>query len=99
MKAAFAASPSPADRIKMFERTYSIFVRNSNEIFDLRRFVFHVLWKTRRPEKPTAGRKVARTGKSSGSQENGLGHASAFRLFALIRIGLLAAPLYTEQKS
>jgi hypothetical protein len=51
------------------------------------------------PEKPTAGPKVARTGKSSGSQENGRGHASAFRLFALIRIELLAAPLYTGQKS
>jgi hypothetical protein len=57
MKATFAASPSPADRMKMFERSYSIFVRNSNEIFDLRRFVFHFLWKTRRAEKPHAGQK------------------------------------------
>jgi hypothetical protein len=40
MKATFAASPSPADRMKMFKRSYSIFVRNSNEIFDLRRFCF-----------------------------------------------------------
>src|SRR5260370_17333651 len=84
MKATFAASPSPADRIKMFERTYSIFVRNSNEIFDLRRFVFHVLWKTRRPEKPTAGRKVARTSKSSGTQENAPGPPSPFRPFPFI---------------
>jgi len=51
------------------------------------------------PRNPRPCRKVARIGKSSGSQENGRGHASAFRLFALIRIELLAAPLYTGQKS
>src|SRR5260370_41954154 len=92
MKATFAASPSPADRIKMFERTYSIFVRNSNEIFDLRRFVFHVLWKTRLPEKLTAGRQVANIGQSSEPQGNRRGPASDLRLFGVTAPGFSTAP-------